>query len=268
MTTNETSLNPSSPFPADGTHPRLNKEAYAEQLRPLQYLMRATALSFVGRGYGGIVVIEGADTAGKGGAIRRLTAELDPRHYDVWPIGPPTTEELRHHYLWRFWQRLPEKGEIGIFDRSWYGRVLVERVEELIKEKRWRRAYEEINAFEETLTEDGIKLVKIYLHVSAAEQQERLAERVQTPHKRWKVSAADFRSYLRRDDYLVAAEEMIERTSTKRAPWTVIPADNKRAARIAVLNTVTKVFGDNLDLTPLPLDDETKRLAQKVLIDL
>ena len=254
-----------SPFPADGDHPKLSKKAYAARLQPLQYLMRSISLAYHQHGYGGIVVVEGTDTAGKGGAIKRLTEQLDPRHYDVWPIGVPTPEERRHHYLWRFWQRVPETGRIAIFDRSWYGRVLVERVDGLTPEDRWRAAYDEINDFERTLVENGTRIVKLYLHVSAKEQRKRLAERVDAPYKRWKVSAADFESHLKRDEYLDAAAEMFERTSTEAAPWHVIPADNKRHARITVLQTVTDILGDGIDLAPLPLDDETLRLAKKVL---
>lgn len=254
-----------SPFPADGDHPKLSKKAYAARLQPLQYLMRSVSLSYHRRGHSGIVVIEGSDTAGKGGAIKRLTEELDPRHYDVWPIGVPTPQERRNHYLWRFWQRVPEKGLIGIFDRSWYGRVLVERIEGLTPEKRWRAAYDEINDFERSLIDDGTRIVKLYLHVSAKEQRKRLAERVEDPHKRWKVSAADFESHLKRDAYLDAAAEMFQRTSTEAAPWHVIAADNKRHARIAVLQTVTDILGAGIDLAPLPLDAETLRLAKEVL---
>ena len=255
-------------FPADSKHPMLGARAYEKRLRPLQLLMRSISLTYFREGMRAVVVIEGTDTAGKGGAIRRLSAELDPRHYDVWPIGPPSPEELRHNYLWRFWQRLPEDGLIGIFDRSWYGRMLIERVDALAPEEDWRRAYDEIRAFEDTLIADGTRLVKIYLHVTAEEQRRRLAERVQDPHKRWKVSAADFESHLKRDAYIEAAREMFDRTSTKRAPWQVIAADDKHHARIAVLEAVTKALGKDVDLTPGPLDRETKKLAQRVVGDL
>lgn len=132
--------------------------------------------------------MEGSDAAGKGGAIRRLTGELDPRHYDVWPIGPPSAEDLAHPYLWRFWQRIPANGTVAIFDRSWYGRVLVERVDGLIDADRWRQAYDEINAFEQGLVANGVRLIKVYLHVSPEEQRRRLAERVRDAYKSWKIS--------------------------------------------------------------------------------
>lgn len=252
-------------LPRDGDHPGVSREDYAKRLQPLQYRMRSLSLAYFQQHLNGIVVIEGSDTAGKGGAIRRMTAELDPRHYDVWPIGPPTPTELRHHYLWRFWQILPERGLIGIFDRSCYGRVLVERVDALTPEAGWRRAYDEIRAFERTLINGGTKLVKIYLHVSADEQKRRLAERVKEPHKRWKVSAADFRSHLQRDEYMTAAEDMFAETSTEAAPWHIIAGDNKRHARLKVIETVFDTFTRDIDLTPRPLDEETLRLAADVL---
>ena len=252
-------------LPADGDHPSLPSKAYEKALVPLQRLMRSISLSYFRQGLNAVIVIEGSDAAGKGGAIRRMTAELDPRHYDVWPIGPPTPDELRHHYMWRFWQRLPEHGLIGVFDRSWYGRVLVERVDALTSETRWRAAYDEINAFETSLIDDGTRLVKIYLHVSAEEQRNRLAERVKDPHKNWKVSAADFRNNLQRDAYVEATAEMLGRTSTPAAPWNVIAADDKRHTRIAVLEAVTEALSVDVDLTPRPLDDETLRLAREVL---
>ena len=252
-------------FPDDDAHPRLKPSDYKAELKTLQRRMRAISLAYHRLGLKGIVVVEGTDTAGKGGAIRRLTSELDPRHFDVWPIGPPSEDELRRHYLWRFWERLPQNGVIGIFDRSWYGRVLVERVDGLTAEENWRRAYDEIRAFEEMQIDGGARLVKLYLHVTAEEQRARLAERVKDPYKRWKVAAADFRSHLLRDRYLEAAEEMFGRTSTARAPWTVIAGDDKHYARVAVLDAVTKELGRDIDVTPQDLDPETLRMADEVL---
>lgn len=256
---------PQAGLPADDAHPSLSAKDYAKALQPLQYLMRSISLSYRRQGLRAVIAIEGSDAAGKGGAIRRMTAELDPRHYDVWPIGPPTAEELKHHYLWRFWQRLPERGQVGIFDRSWYGRVLVERVDSLTTETRWREAYAEIRNFETALIDDGVRLVKIYLHVSAGEQRDRLAQRVKTPHKQWKISAADFRNFMQRDRYIEAATEMLDECSTDAAPWHVVAADDKNHARIAILETVTDALRKNVDLTPLPLDADTLRLARDVL---
>lgn len=252
-------------LPADGTHPRVSREEYDIRLRTLQLRMRTVSLAYHQQRLNGIVAIEGSDAAGKGGAIRRMTAELDPRHYDVWPIGPPTEEESRHHYLWRFWQRHPARGEIGIFDRTWYGRVLVERVEALAPGPQWRRAYDEIRNFEQALIDDGTRLAKIYIHVSADEQRKRLRERVENKYKRWKLSAADFRSHLRLAEYDAAATEMFAKTSTDAAPWHVIAGDDKHYARLAVLETVTEAFARNVDLSPLPLDEDTARLAAEIL---
>jgi len=252
-------------LPRDADHPKLPKREYDERLKPAQYRMREVALAFHQRGHRGVVVIEGSDTAGKGGAIRRLAAELDPRFFHVWPIGPPTPLEERQHYLQRFWARIPPEGQIAIFDRSWYGRVLVERVDELTAEKRWREAYDEINAFEASLVADGIRLAKFYLHVTRDEQQARLTERAKAPHKWWKISAADIRAHLAKDAYEVAAREMLARTSTELAPWHILAANDKRHARIAILDTVVAQFSAGVDTTPTPLPPEVQRLARDVL---
>lgn len=252
-------------LPAKDGHPRLTKRDYDERLRAAQLRMRTVALALHSQGARGVVIVEGTDTAGKGGAIRRLTAELDPRWFDVWPIGPPTPTERKQHYMQRFWQRLPLDGEIAIFDRSWYGRVLVERVDGLIPEERWREAYAEIRRFEESLTADGLRVAKFYLHVTAKEQQDRLIERAKKPHKWWKISEADIRAHLAYDAYATAAEEMVEETSTKVAPWTVIAANDKRHARLVVLDEVAKRFGQDLELSPKPMSEELQRMVRDVL---
>lgn len=203
-----------------------------------------------------VVLVEGPDAAGKGGLIRRMTAELDPRGVKVWPIGAPSAQEKTQHYLQRFWTRLPEAGVIAVFDRSWYGRVLVERIEGFATEAEWRRAYDEIIAFEHMLVEDGVRLVKLYLHISPAEQEKRLLKRIGDPWKRWKLSTEDFRNRGRADAYITAADEMFARTSTKRAPWTLIAADDKDHARVAGLRAIAAALGAGLDLSPpaLPAD--------------
>lgn len=249
-------------LPQDDDHPDVKREDYEKRLRDLQLQLRTISLAYHQRGLKGIVVMEGSDAAGKGGAIRRMTAELDPRHYRVWPIGPPSAEELRHHYLWRFWQRMPERGSLGIFDRSWYGRVLVERVDALAEEPVWKRAYDEINTFEKLHLDEGTRVVKVYLHVSKSEQRRRLTERVQDKHKNWKISAADFRSHQKTEMYAEAANEMFERTSTPLAPWHVIAANHKRYARLKVLEAVIDALGGGVDLSPLPLAPEIELLAE------
>ena len=208
-----------------------------------------------------VIVCEGWDAAGKGGAIQRLVAECDPRHYRVWPIAAPTEEEHAHHYLWRFWQRLPSAGEIAIFDRSWYGRVLVERVEGLTSEAQWRRAYDEINEFEAQLASGGTLIVKLYFHVTQAEQDQRFRKRLEHPWKLWKVTAEDVRNRAKRADYLAALTDMFANTDTPWAPWTVIDGNDKKAARIAALTRVADALAAVLPgkpPTPGPEFDEMR----------
>ncbi|TVO63143.1 polyphosphate:AMP phosphotransferase [Denitromonas ohlonensis] len=185
-----------------------------------------------------VLVFEGMDAAGKGGAIRRVTAALDARQYQVVPIGAPTEEERAQPYLWRFWRHLPRRGKAVIFDRSWYGRVLVERVEGFCSEADWMRAYQEINDFEDQLTEAGAVVVKFWLAISQDEQLARFNERANEPHKRFKITDEDWRNRERWPDYARAVSDVIDRTSTEVSPWTLIEADNKRFARIKVLETI------------------------------
>jgi polyphosphate kinase 2 (PPK2 family) len=186
-----------------------------------------------------LVVFEGLDAAGKGGAIRRITAALDARYYQVIPVAAPTDEERAHHYLWRFWRHLPRYGKFTIYDRSWYGRVLVERVEGLVSQDAGRRAYREINEFEQRLSDSGLIVVKFWLHVSRDEQLRRFEERERTPRKRHKITAEDYRNRAKRNLYELYASEMIERTSTEYAPWTLVEAEDKRFARLKVLDVLT-----------------------------
>jgi polyphosphate:AMP phosphotransferase len=185
-----------------------------------------------------VVVFEGWDAAGKGGAIRRVTAALDAPSYRVVPIAAPTDEERAQHYLWRFWRHLPRRGELAIFDRSWYGRVLVERVEGFASPEEWRRAYTEINQFEEQLIEHGIVLVKYWLHITSSEQLRRFNERKRAPFKRWKLTEEDWRNRKKRMAYAKAVNEMVARTSTRLAPWTLVEANDKYYARLKVLGTL------------------------------
>jgi polyphosphate:AMP phosphotransferase len=191
-----------------------------------------------GKGVSTIVVFEGWDAAGKGGAIRRITAALDARDYEVIAAGPPTDEEKARHYLWRFWRRLSRAGHITIFDRSWYGRVLVERVEGLAREDEYRRAYAEINYFEELLVSHGIVLVKFWMHITKDEQLRRFRDRKRVAYKRYKITADDWRNRMRWEDYTLAVNEMVERTSTLVAPWTLVEGNDKNFARIKILSTL------------------------------
>lgn len=186
-----------------------------------------------------IIVFEGFDPAGKGGAIRRVTETLDPRGLHVHPIGPPSSQEQQKHYLFRFWRRLPEPGSIAIFDRSWYGRVLVERVEEFASEKRWKDAYSEINEFEATLARDGIDIVKIFLAIHPDEQLRRFEARLTDPYKQWKLTPDDIEAHRQWKSYVKAADDLLYLTNSKSAPWCIIPADSKDFARAEVLKHIT-----------------------------
>ena len=181
-----------------------------------------------------VVVFEGWDAAGKGGTIRRMVTNLDPRIYRVHAVSKPTPQELAHHYLWRFWTRLPGRGEISVFDRSWYGRVLVERVEGFAPLPDWKLAYQEINEFERQLADDHHLVLKFFLHISQDEQQQRFEAREKNPLKQWKMNAEDYRNRKKWDRYQEAIDEMFARTHTRAAPWHLIPANDKRCARIQV----------------------------------
>ncbi len=196
------------------------------------------------KGVATAIVMEGVDAAGKGGAIRRFTGALDARMYRVVPIAAPSEDERAHPYLWRFWRAVPSRGHITLFDRSWYGRVLVERVEGFALPGEWQRAYAEINDFEEQLVRHGIVVVKFWLHISQDEQLRRFREREQTPWKRFKITAEDWRNRDKWPDYERAVNEMVERTSTEVAPWTMVASEDKRVARLKVLETVSAAIAN------------------------
>lgn len=242
-----------------------DKAAYQQELETLQEKILHVQQAYWHAKRRAVIVFEGWDAAGKGGAIRRLTENLDPRGAHVWPIAAPTAAEQGRHYLWRFWQRLPEPGTFAIFDRSWYGRVLVERVEGFAKPSEWARAYDEINEFERLLTDDGVRVVKLFLHLSPDEQLARFKERLNNPYKRWKLTAEDLRNRDRRGDYEQAIDEMFARTSTDQAPWMAIPADRKWHARVAVLRHIVNSLSDGIDITPPPLDPAVKKAMEKLL---
>ncbi len=212
------------------------KRALKEQQARLSDLFRRARRE--GRGDSIILLFEGDDAAGKGGAIRRVTAALDARSYRVIPIAAPTDEERGHHYLWRFWRHIPRKGRVTIYDRSWYGRVLVERVERFASEEEWRRAYSEINDFEEHLVTGGALLLKLWIHVDPDVQLERFKLREQTPHKAWKLTEEDWRNREKRPLYQQAVDDMIQRTSSSIAPWFLVEGNDKYYSRIKVLTTV------------------------------
>jgi polyphosphate kinase 2 (PPK2 family) len=189
-----------------------------------------------------VFVFEGWDAAGKGGAIKRMTALMDPRGYKVWPIAAPGEEERAHHYLWRFATRMPARGTIAIFDRSWYGRVLVERVEGFATVPEWQRAYDEINAFERMHTDDGVTMAKFFLHIGQDEQLERFKQREKDPIRNFKIGDDDWRNRKRWKDYAAAYQDMFDRTHRPDAPWVVVPANDKRHARLTVLRAAIEAL--------------------------
>jgi polyphosphate kinase 2 (PPK2 family) len=223
----------------------LSKEEEAEQLKAgwtRLTQLRLTLGGLIGSGELGppvCVAFEGGDASGKGGAIKRLVAPLDPRHVRVVQFAAPTHDEKRHHFLWRFWPSLPGWGGMAVFDRTWYGRVLVERVEGFASQAEWTRAYDEINNFERGLADEGMVLVKFWLHISSDEQLKRFKKREKDPLKSWKLTDEDWRNREKRGQYNQAVEDMVARTSIEpHAPWHLIPADSKRYARVAVIDTV------------------------------
>ena len=203
---------------------------YERRLSEMQQTLQRVQQAYLGTKHRAIIVLEGWDTAGKGGVVRRLGWALDPRSFKVHAIAAPTSREKSLHYLQRFWERLPEHGQIVVFDRSWYGRVLVERVEGYATPMEWRRAYKEINDFERMLVEDDTRLVKIFLHITSEEQVHRFHARLTDPLKRWKLSYEDFRNHARWEDYEAAIEDMVEMTSTKQAPGISCPPIISRSA--------------------------------------
>jgi AMP-polyphosphate phosphotransferase len=223
---------------------RLKKPEAAERLEAAQTRLLALRLVLGGlvgdRGIGPpvCVLFEGWDASGKGGAIKRLVGELDPRHVRVVQFAAPSYDEKRHHWLWRFWPALPGWGGMSVLDRSWYGRVLVERVEKFASPEQWGRGYEEINDFERALTAEGMILVKFFLHLSGKEQLARFQAREKDPLKSWKLTEEDWRNRKKRKQYEAAIEDMLDRTDTAWAPWYLVEGDQKKWARVKVVETV------------------------------
>lgn len=243
----------------------LDREVYEARLVELQHQLELIQAAYINQGRKAIIAIEGWDAAGKGGLITRLVGSLDHRYTKVWSISAPTKAESDRHYLWRFWQRLPGAREIAVFDRTWYGRVLVERVDKLVPEPEWRRGYAEINAFEALHVADGVRFVKLFLHITQAEQDKRLKERIETPWKRWKTGFDDYHNRSQRGAYLDAYHEMLEQTSTADAPWTVIAANDKKWARIKAMETVVAVLGKDIDVQYPPADPALIAIAETAL---
>jgi polyphosphate:AMP phosphotransferase len=221
---------------------KLEPEAYKKKLKSLKREIQDLAWKAHRAKRSTVMVFEGVDAGGKGGAIRRLTGGIDSRLYRTIPVTAPTDEEKAHHYLWRFWRHLPIDGRITIYDRSWYGRVLVERVEGFASPAEWQRAYSEINRFEEQLVRHGTIMLKFWLHISPEEQLARFKQRQETPHKQHKITDEDWRNRERWDDYLLAVNEMVVRTSTDYAPWVLVPGNDKKFARVFVLEHVCRTL--------------------------
>ncbi|MET0364662.1 MAG: polyphosphate kinase [Sphingobium sp.] len=234
---------------------------YQEALKEVQRRLERVQTAHIIHGRRSVVMFEGWDAAGKGGIIKRMTALLDPRYYHVWPISAPTEIELGHHFLWRFWTRMPTTREIAVFDRSWYGRVLVERVEGFASKKEWKRAYDEINAFEAQQCESGNAVIKLFLHITQDVQDKQFAERLDDPWKRWKTGEEDYRNRAKRKDYLKAYHAMFEKTDTKHAPWIVIDGNDRKAGRIAALTAIADALERHVPMEPPPLDEAVVKLA-------
>ncbi len=246
-------------------HPKMDFADYERRLTSLQGLLELIQQAYLATSERAIIVLEGWDTAGKGGIVRRLGWALDPRSFKVNPVASPDEHERAQHYLQRFWRRLPEKGQIVAFDRSWYGRVLVERVEGFATETEWRRAYREINEFERLLADSGIRLVKLFLHITPDEQQRRFRNRLIDPVKRWKLSYEDFRNRSHWQEYEAAIEDMMAETSTKRAPWHLIPANDKPFSRVAAFRILGERLGKGVSLEPRPIDPNLMKQAKRAL---
>jgi polyphosphate kinase 2 (PPK2 family) len=240
----------------------LDKKEYKQRLEAGQARLERLRLTAGGQLTGGdlgppvCVLVEGWDASGKGGAIQRMASPLDARHLKVVSFAAPTPREKRHHFLWRFWPELPGQGGMTILDRSWYGRVLVERVESFATEAEWRRAYDEINAFERSLADDRMVLVKLWMHVSDEEQLKRFERRARLPLKQWKLTDEDWRNRDKRPQYEAAVEEMLERTDTAWAPWVVIAGDSKKYARVAAIEAVVGAMERGIAAAGLEVPEE------------
>lgn len=225
---------------------RLGKDEYAERLKAAQDRFEELRLGLGGHldgqgvGPGLLIVVEGVDAAGKGGAIKRAVQGLDPRHYEVYAFSKPSEREFRHHHLWRFWSKIPGKGGMCVFDRSWYGRLLVERVEGFATTAQWTRAYDEIVNFEESLVLEGLILVKFWLQVSQDEQLKRLNDRKDDPLRKWKLNDEDWRNREKWPQYAESIEDMFDKTDHELAPWDLIAGEQKRWARVCFLETLNR----------------------------
>ncbi len=240
--------------------PSLEGEAYTTEVVKYQVALYALAYQVYMQQRPVILVFEGWDAAGKGGAIRRVTEKIDPRGYVVYPVAAPKGDDATHHYLWRFWNRLPEAGQIAVFDRSWYGRVMVERIEGFCTEAEWKRAFREINQFERQLIDFGTILFKFWMQISKDEQLQRFESRASDKLKSWKLTDEDWRNRQKWDLYEEAVNDMLLKTSTVSAPWTVVEANSKGYARVKVLKTLVDKLSAELNYDPF--DQNTAKKAK------
>jgi len=245
--------------------PIQDKSLYIKQLKHWQTSLLDVQSAYFRQKKRAIIVFEGWDASGKGGVIRRITEKLDSRGFRVHPIAAPSIEEQGCHYLYRFQTRLPKPGTLAIFDRSYYGRVLVERIEKLASPHEWQRAYQEINEFERLLIDDDVRITKFFLHITPEEQLKRFQARLSNPIKQWKITQEDIRNRQKWGEYELAIEDMLQQTSTQAAPWHVIPANNKWNLRVTILKQLCEALSHNIDLSPPPLDTELIHAAQKHL---
>jgi len=246
----------------------LDKKLYKKKLKVLQYEMLNAQQFLFNNKIGLILVFEGMDAAGKGGAIKRLTERIDPRGYVVHPISAPQPHELRYNYMHRFWRKLPQHGQMAIFDRSWYGRVLVERLEGFATKDEWERAYDEINNFEHLLTDGNYIIIKFWIHIDKEEQLNRFNARAQDPYKAWKLTDEDWRNREKFDDYVTIADEMFEKTDSENAPWVLISGNDKYYARIQILKETLAHIEKQAQRRGLEIPSVFEREERKAIAEL
>ena len=242
----------------------IDDKEYENRLAKLQRQLLELQIHHLRTGGCVVVGIDGWDAAGKGGLIERIVTGLEPKSVHVWRIRGPSDAEKKRHYLWRFWTRLPEQGNWAIFDRTWYGRVLVERIEGFCTKEEWKRAYHEINEFEHQLANDGTRIVKLLMHVSPEEQKRRMIDRLKKPYKRYKVGLEDFRNIAKHEEYLKAYHDMLNETDTDYAPWHVIATDDKRLARLRGLEILIQEIGRGAKISEQELDPAIAEAAFKM----
>ncbi|WP_269519653.1 polyphosphate kinase 2 family protein [Alteromonas sp. BMJM2] len=242
-----------------------DKETYKAEEKALQEQLFHIQQAYFHQNRRALIVFEGWDASGKGGAIRRVTEKLDPRGVRVIPVAKPDEIDQAKHFLYRFWHHVPAPGNMTIFDRSHYGRVLVERVDQLASDAQWQRGYREINEFEETLHNSGVRIVKLFMHISAAEQRKRFEERLRNPYKRWKLTAEDLHNSKQRNHYINAINDMFNKTNTPFAPWKIIDGEHKWQARVDVLRAIVERLSLEVNIMPPPIDEALLEMATKEL---